>query len=298
MDLLGSLNDTNRKSPLTVKKIWGKHLRSFFDSILDIFFPSLCIKCGKSINSREAVCLLCFEGIPLNKSFFCGKCGARLPAVASLARRSLGEGVAKVGLPYGKKICHFDFPYVLGAATTYKNETARGLVRELKFGFIRNAARPLAKLLISYVENMGFTDHFASQNRGLTRTYRGITQNITWDDWVVVPIPLGAKRMRQRGFNQAALIAEIFAERFSLVVEKGGFVRQNETRPQSEMENFGSRLKNTRDCFKVTASEKFSGKNIILIDDVSTSGATFLEATESLKKSGAKKIIALAAVKG
>ncbi len=261
MNLSTDPNSAGEKSPLAVKKIAGKRLRSFFDYILDIFFPSLCIKCEKSINGRETICLPCLESIPINKSFFCGRCGARLP--------------------YGKKICHFDFPYILGAAATYKNETARDLVRELKFGFIRNAARPLAKLLISYVENMGLADYFASQN-----------------DWIVVPIPLGAKRMRQRGFNQAALIAEIFAERFSLVVEKEGFIRQKETKPQSEMENLESRLENARNCFKVTAPEKFSGRNIILIDDVSTSGATFLEAAESLKKSGVKKIIALAAVKG
>ena len=66
--------------------------------------------------------------------------------------------------------------------------------------------------------------------------------------------------------------AVLIAER----LEKEGFVRQKETKPQSEMENFESRLENIRDCFKVTAPEKFSGKNIILIDDVSTSGATFL----------------------
>ncbi|MDP3892653.1 ComF family protein, partial [Nocardioides sp.] len=129
-------------------------------------------------------------------------------------------------------------------------------------------------------------------------TPRELLTGFMENGWVVVPIPLGAKRMRQRGFNQAALIAEIFAEHFSLVVEKEGFVRQKETRPQSEMENLESRLENARNCFKVTAPEKFSGRNIILIDDVSTSGATFLEAAESLKKSGAKKIVALAAVKG
>ncbi len=286
MNLIDGSSNMGDKQPAGIEKIAGGRLRSFygesyrtiFDSILDIFFPPLCIKCGKSINGREAICLPCLESIPINKSLFCGKCGARLP--------------------YGKKICHFDFPYILGAAATYKNETARGLVRELKFGFIKNAARPLAKLLISYVENIGLTDHFASQNRGLTRTYRGITQNITENDWIVVPVPLGKKRMRKRGFNQAILIAEIFAEHFSLTVEKEGFVRQKETRPQSEMENFELRLENARDCFEVTSPEKFSGRNIIFIDDVSTSGATFLEAANSLKKSGAKKIIALAAVKG
>ena len=256
MNLSGNSSNADGEFPPAGKKITSKKMGSFLDSILDIFFPSLCIKCGKGISGRETICIPCFENIPINKSLFCGKCGARLP--------------------YGKKICHFDFPYILGAATTYKDEVARDLVRELKFGFIKNAAGPLAKLLISYSENIGFIEN----------------------DWVVVPIPLGANRLRKRGFNQATLIAEIFAEHFSLIVEKEGFIRHKETRPQSEMENYESRLENARDCFKITAPEKFSGRNIILIDDVSTSGVTFFEAASSLKKSGAKKIIALAAVKG
>ncbi len=277
MNLTGGSSNTDGKQAPGIKKIIGGRLRRFFDSILDIFFPSLCIKCGECVNGREIICFPCLESISLNKSLFCGSCGARLPAVAS----------AKAGLPYGKKVCHFDFPYILGAATTYKNETARDMVRELKFGFIRNTANPLAKLLISYVENICH-----SRAGGNPVIY------FTENNWVVVPIPLGAKRLRKRGFNQSILIAEIFAEHFSLAVEKEGFIRHKETMPQSEMENFESRIKNTRNCFKVTAPEKFSGKNIILIDDVSTSGATFFEAADSLKKSGAKKIIALAAVKG
>ncbi len=229
---------------------------SFLDSFLEILFPSLCLKCGKGVDSGEVLCAQCFGEIPLNKSLFCGRCGARLP--------------------YGQKICHPDFPYILGAATSYKNEMARELVRELKFKFIGNAARPLAKLLISYIESTGFAEN----------------------DWIVVPIPLGAKRLRQRGFNQASLIAGIFAVHFSLPLEKDGFIRRKETKPQSELENFELRAENAKDCFEAISPEKFSGKKIILVDDVSTSGATFFEAASSLKKAGARKVMALAAAKG
>ncbi|HUX36109.1 MAG TPA: ComF family protein [Candidatus Paceibacterota bacterium] len=226
------------------------------ESILDILFPSLCINCGKNVDSGEALCAACFAEIPFNKSFFCGKCGARLP--------------------YGEKICHFDFPYILGAAVSYKNAAVRELVRELKFGFVRSAARPLADLLIAYSENAG----------------------LAGKDWLVIPIPLGKKRLRIRGFNQAELIANIFAEHFSINTEKGILLRKKETEPQSEIKKMDERAKNTKDCFAVAAPEKISGRNIIIVDDVSTSGSTFFEAAVSLKKAGAHKILALAAAKG
>ncbi|MBI4085379.1 MAG: ComF family protein [Candidatus Liptonbacteria bacterium] len=233
-----------------------KILSSFFDSVMDILFPSLCLDCGESIVSDEMLCARCFENIYINRSLFCGKCGARLPSL--------------------KKICHLDFPYILGAAASYKDELPRLLVHELKFKFVRNAARPLAEILAIYARNAGLTE----------------------DDWLVVPVPLGPKRFRRRGYNQSEIIAKIFAETLSIKIENDGFVRSKETKPQSEMRDFESRVENTKECFSVVSPEKFAGKNIILIDDVSTSGITFFEAATSLKKSGAKKIVALASVKG
>ena len=256
MSLFNNPNKDSEKFVHSDKKIMGRYFRAALDCVLDIFFPSICPGCGKNVTGGQVVCFSCFENIPINKSLFCGSCGARLPE--------------------NKKICHLDFPYILGVATTYKNETARNLIRELKFGFIKNASSPLAELLIAYAESIGIAE----------------------DDWIVVPIPLGKKRLRQRGFNQATAIAEIFAGHYSLAVEKEGFVRHKETKPQTEMKNFESRVENAGGCFSVTAPEKFAGRNIILIDDVSTSGATFFEAATSLKKSGAKKIVALAAAKG
>lgn len=234
----------------------NEKLSSMLGAVLDIIFPPMCVSCGKDLTGGGIICAQCFEKIFLNKSLFCGQCGARLPA--------------------NEKICHFDFPYTLGAATNYKNEIVRELVKQLKFGFIKNAARPLAELLIFYAGNACFVD----------------------DGWLVVPIPLGKGRLRKRGFNQAELIAEIFAEKFSMPLEKSGFIRKKETKPQSEIKKSEDRIKNTADCFAVLSPEKFSGKKIILIDDVSTSGSTFFEAAAALKKSGARRIIALAAAKG
>ncbi len=237
-------------------KTFKNHIASLLGSALDILFPPLCSACGKNTGGEGTICGTCLSSIPLNGSLFCGKCGARLPN--------------------GEKICHFEHPYILGAATEYRNAIARSMVRDLKFGFIRNSAPQLAELMAAYLKNTGFAEK----------------------DWIVIPIPLGKKRFRKRGFNQAELLADIFADRLSLATENGVLYRKKETEPQSEIKDFSLRAENAKGCFGVGAPEKISGKNIILIDDVSTSGATFSEAASSLKKAGARKIIALAAAKG
>ncbi len=222
---------------------------------LDLLFPPLCLKCLQGVKSGEAICDSCFSSIKISKTFFCGKCRLRLAE--------------------NKKICHQDFPYILGAAADYQDETVKHLVRNLKFGFIRSAARPLASLLVNCAESVNYP----------------ITA------FTVIPIPLNKKRERQRGFNQSFLIAEIFADHFGLELNPDILIRDKNTEAQSEIKDFEKKSENVKNCFSVKKPDLVQGKNFILIDDVVTSGATFFEAAGALKQNGAKKIIALAAAK-
>ncbi len=224
-------------------------------SLFDFIFPPLCLNCRSAVGSHETVCESCFKTIDTQKTLFCGRCRARLPE--------------------NKKICHSDFPYLLGAACSYENPAIRNLIRGLKFKFFKDASLPLAFLLIAYVEQL----------------------KILKGDWLIIPIPLGKRRLRQRSFNQSELIARIFADHFGLPLETDALIRAKETRPQSELKNPDERANNIKGCFAVADPQKISGRNIILIDDVVTSGATFLEAATFLKIAGAQKIIALAVAK-
>lgn len=227
----------------------------FLASLLDLIFPSLCLNCRRNVRSGEVICRECFNSPRLNQTLFCGKCRARLPD--------------------GKKICHQDFPYVLGAATNYDDAVIKNLIQSLKFKFIKNASSPMGNILALYWENLALP-----------------FQNLT-----VVPMPLSQKRLRERGFNQSELIAKVFSEQVGLVLETACLVRTKNTKPQSETHGLSERLENVRECFAVKNPELLYGKNILLIDDVTTSGATLLEAARVLKNAGVKKIIALAAAK-
>ncbi len=112
---------------------------------------------------------------------------------------------------------------------------------------------------------------------------------------VLVPIPLSRKRMRERGFNQSLLISKKLieldqGENFKL--EEEWLVKKTDTEHQARILNREERLKNILDSFEVRNQEQVKGKNIILIDDVTTTGATLGEARKVLIAAGAKKIFA------
>lgn len=221
--------------------------------VLDIIFPAHCLGCGKNLKNGEFLCPDCFLKIGVNKTLFCGKCRARLPE--------------------NKKICHLDFPYVLGAAAGYHNETVKGLIHNLKFNGARRAAKPLGEILIKYLKGL----------------------DLNFENFVIVPVPLGRRRLKTRGFNQAELLAKEISAYFGIPVASSALIRAKETKPQTELKSLEERFKNLEESFSVSAPEIISNKNILLVDDVSTSGATLSAAAAALKKSGAKKIIALAA---
>jgi ComF family protein len=179
----------------------------------------------------------------------------------------------KCGVPLiePKKACHADADYLLGTAGRYEDDVLRALVHALKFEWVKAAARPLGQVLIDYVEKV----------------------SIDVNDFIVIPIPLSRKRRRSRGFNQSELIARHFAEHFGLLLETKALIRTLHRKPQSETEDIAERKENIRGCFSMDGAANIAGKNIILVDDVTTSGTTLNEAARVLTAAGAKKIIAL-----
>lgn len=112
---------------------------------------------------------------------------------------------------------------------------------------------------------------------------------------ILIPIPLSAKRLQERGFNQAELICLELAKldgNVNFELHRNILIKPKETTHQAHIENRTERLQNIIDSFAVKNEGKINGRNIILIDDVTTTGATLHEAKKFLKNSGAKKVIA------
>jgi ComF family protein len=116
------------------------------------------------------------------------------------------------------------------------------------------------------------------------------------DDLVVIPVPLFAARERERGFNQARLLAEAAVKRlrkldpaWKLRVHTGVLARVKDTRAMYSL-NPSERRKNLRGAFRVTDAEAIRDREVLLIDDIMTTGATARECARVLLRGGAAKV--------
>lgn len=112
---------------------------------------------------------------------------------------------------------------------------------------------------------------------------------------ILIPVPLAKKKEKERGFNQCELLVKsiekidsnnIFEYQYKSVI------KTVETKSQTKTKNKKERLKNVRNCFAISDPSKIESRNIILIDDVWTTGQTLSEIKKTLLKAGARQVIA------
>jgi len=119
---------------------------------------------------------------------------------------------------------------------------------------------------------------------------------------ILIPIPLSSKRYRERGFNQSELLCEELIKidhlrhGVDMQLEKNILIKIKDTEHQARIKNRNERIKNMTGTFAIKDLEKnkklIMKKNIILIDDILTTGATLSEARKVLRQAGARKVIA------
>lgn len=113
-------------------------------------------------------------------------------------------------------------------------------------------------------------------------------------DWLVTSVPLSPRRERQRGYNQAAILAKQLARR-AVLPYQDLLDKKRDSPRQSEFE-FLERYENVKGVYQ--ARQSLSGLNIIIVDDILTSGATLFSAIETLYAAGAARVIAAAVASG
>ncbi|OHA08394.1 MAG: hypothetical protein A3B37_01670 [Candidatus Sungbacteria bacterium RIFCSPLOWO2_01_FULL_59_16] len=162
------------------------------------------------------------------------------------------------------------------APFSYRDPLARDLVHAFKY----EGARELAPLL-------------AGEIAGCLAAYaiRPIASSL------LVPIPLSRARLRERGFNQSELLASELAKRLGLPVARA-LRRRRDTASQIEMTSYKERRRNVSDAFRVRDPDAVRNRPVILVDDVSTSGATLAEAARALRAAGARTVWAVVIAKG
>lgn len=159
------------------------------------------------------------------------------------------------------------------AACSYSDYRVSRMVRSLKFQYVTKSVSALIPFLTE-----------------VWKLY-GSTQEVV----CVVPIPLHVRRFRERGFNQADLLARGFAEAFHFPYMPAALQRNQYTVPQTSLAR-DERIANIKKIF--TASSTVKNQNILLIDDVFTTGATLQDAARTLREQGAADVKALTLAHG
>ncbi len=124
--------------------------------------------------------------------------------------------------------------------------------------------------------------------------YRSIgkEEEIWWEVNAVLPVPLHPKRKKQRGFNQAQIIARELALLRGIELVEGRLVKVKNVPPQTFLK-VEEREKNVSGAFRVINGEKLKGQVVLLVDDVYTTGSTIRECSSVLRDAGVKEVRAL-----
>ncbi len=137
---------------------------------------------------------------------------------------------------------------------------------------------------IKYRRDIGLADSIAMQMVGFLRSLKWLVD-------VIVPIPLGEARLKERGYNQVALVARPLAYELRLRYAPHVLRKTRETRSQVGL-NISQRRENVSDVYQADPSE-VRQKIILVMDDIATTGSTLASATNALLSAGAQDVFAL-----
>jgi len=230
-------------------------LKKFF---LDTLFPIYCISCSKY---GKWVCNHCLEKISINIEQVCPLCNKSIT-------------------PDGKTCFDCKRKYSIDGvlvSSSYKLNKKKTFIAKLvhyyKYRFISKLSVPLGKILKKTL----------------------LQSDLPLPD-IIIPVPLHPRRMRWRGFNQAELLSDYLGKYttvgLEIIVLKDVLLRNKYTIPQMEIKNYCQRRNNIKGSFSLNKkySKKIKGKNILLVDDIATTGSTLFECAKVLKQKNAKKV--------
>jgi ComF family protein len=257
-------------------------LRSTADNLSCTLFPSCCALCGHALLrlSRVPICDDCWNCLLPQSGSLCVCCGEDFgPASFSTPRLSSDDPRFAADL-----LCHLcrQAPPAFVQAVAYGvyQGRLRSLIHLLKYDGMRPVAQHLGRLLARSIES-----------------FTGFSAAPLSPGMLVVPVPLYAARLRQRGFNHAALLARAaIAEmrrrrhpRFEFHLASGMLERRRPTASQAGL-TARQRRQNLRGAFSAPRPAALAGRQVLLVDDVYTTGATARACSRVLIDAGAASV--------
>lgn len=231
------------------------------EAILDIIYP---------IGIR---CLICGgRKTDLMPSGECRECRDSLPFIAPPICPKCGKPVLVQG-----EVCpdceHVYHPYRQAMSILEYRRAVPELVHRFKY----QGERILSKPMIEWMSN-------------------GVKMN-GWDFDIIVPVPLHLRREKKRGFNQAALLAEGIGRNLGKQVLRHNLIRVIDTHTQANLDK-SARMANLQGAFKILVPSQFKDRDVLLVDDVYTTGATVDECSRVILGAGARNVFVLTLATG
>ncbi len=225
---------------------------------LHVLYPPQCISCAAPVTSDFGLCSECWRDTPFIGGLVCDQCGVPLPG-SDTGERVICDDCMTIARPWGQ-----------GRSALLYRDNARSLVLALKHGDRMDLARPAAAWMLKAARPM--------LRPGM----------------LLVPVPLHWFRLIRRKYNQAALLSKIVAASAGLNHCPDALIRHRSTGTQEGRTRDG-RFANLIGAFSVPPRRAvlIEDHDILLVDDVMTSGATFAAATEALFVAGARSVSVL-----
>ncbi|MBN1569278.1 MAG: ComF family protein [Acidobacteria bacterium] len=245
---------TIRDSPVSL----GRRL---FDGFLNLIYPEECFVCSAALAGHQdcGICSRCWDNVLSLKITppRCTSCGLPMQSFDDTPDHLCGNCILQMP------------PYAGARSFGYYTAELSKIIQELKFRGRRNLVRLLGPLLTAAFFESWSRDEFD----------------------LIVPVPLHPKRRRDRGYNQSELLARSLSRQ--IAVPLGRFlVRVRPTLPQVGLTD-SERKENVRKAFRCSRPQQISGKRILLVDDVMTTGATAASAARALLDGGALRVSVL-----
>jgi len=224
-----------------------------------IFFPSVCELCSclLELPDERIVCHSCLKGLEPRRTSFCLVCG---------------KFFNDSGEPHFCRQCVMQKP----AFSVHRScGQYLGRLKDIIILYKYRGYRVLGKALAA----------FALQAAGREEV-------LWWGLEGIIPVPLFPKKEKQRGFNQAFVIAKELAKRKNIELIKNQLIKVKNTAAQTSLKA-AERHKNLKGAFEIIQNHTIKGKTVLLVDDVYTTGSTLQECSEALIKAGVLEVRAL-----
>lgn len=222
--------------------------------ILDSVLPPSCLVCSEPVEADGQFCLACFKRVNFITPPFCACCGVPF----GFQQPEVGDTLCSA--------CRSAPPaYHIARAAIRYDETAKQMILPFKYGDRAEAAQNLARLM------------------------RRAGSAMLQDADLLVPVPLHPTRLRQRRYNQAGLLASALARQTGKKLALGALIRTRATKKLADMDA-QTRRQELNNAISLQDGAAVSGKRILLIDDVMTTGTTAHHCALALCQGGATRI--------